>query len=239
MRTSDEYRLIGRQVLAGNWGAAVGTTLAATVLGGSLSMVAPFASNGSGHHTNGGSTAFPWAAASRLLLAAAGAILTVSLFYFLVRMVIGGAVTLGLARFNLNLYRRTDPAFSDLFSYFSFFGNAFLMNLLCTLYIYLWGLLLVVPGIMAAFSYAMTPFLLADNPGMDANSAIGASRQMMQGHRWELFCLEFSFIGWYLLCLLSGGIGFLFLKPYVNAARTAFYQDLLAMQPQQAGGPMQ
>ena len=74
----------------------------------------------------------------------------------------------------------------------------------------------------------MTPFIMAENPGMTAKDAITASKEAMKGHKWELFCLDFSFIGWLLLVLLTAGIGSLFLTPYIEAAYAAFYRDKIA-----------
>jgi uncharacterized membrane protein len=98
--------------------------------------------------------------------------------------------------------------------------------LLMLLYTFLWSLLLVVPGIIKGFSYAMTPFILKDNPNMKNNEAIELSMAMMDGHKWDLFCLELSFIGWAFLCVLSLGIGYLWLIPYMYASYAAFYEDV-------------
>lgn len=94
--------------------------------------------------------------------------------------------------------------------------------------IFLWTLLLIVPGIVKAFSYAMTPFILVDHPELSVNEAIHKSSRMMQGHRFDLFFLYLSFIGWFLLALLTCGIGFLWLQPYVECAVASFYNDLKA-----------
>jgi Predicted integral membrane protein len=79
-----------------------------------------------------------------------------------------------------------------------------------------------------AYAYAMVPFILHDNPGLDAMDAIKQSKEMMRGHKWHLFCLELSFIGWFLLCLLTLGIGFLWLYPYIKASKACFYNDLVS-----------
>ena len=94
-------------------------------------------------------------------------------------------------------------------------------------FIFLWSLLFIVPGIIKAHSYAMAKFILADNPDMEGIAALKASEKLMYGNRWRLFCLRFSFIGWFFLAVLTFGIGFIFLNPYVKAAETAFYLDLI------------
>ena len=94
-------------------------------------------------------------------------------------------------------------------------------------YTHLWFLLLVVPGIIKSFSYAMTEYVAIDHPDWSANQCITESRRIMDGNKWRYFCLRFSFIGWYLLCSVSSfGCAHIFLKPYVQAASAAFYEDI-------------
>ena len=98
--------------------------------------------------------------------------------------------------------------------------------LLQAVYIFLWTLLLIIPGIMASYSYAMTGYILAEHPELTAGEAIAQSKAMMAGNRWRLFCLQFSFIGWDILCALTLGIGNLALRPYEMAAIAAFYREI-------------
>ena len=102
------------------------------------------------------------------------------------------------------------------------FAQAFLRSL----YTFLWMLLLIVPGIIKAISYSMTPFILAEHPNLTASQAIDLSKQMMDGHKMDLFILDLTFIGWGLLSALTLGIGALWLNPYTNAAHAAFYRQL-------------
>ena len=145
-----------------------------------------------------------------------------------VNFILGGVVQLGYAGFLLKQQDREIGSVKDLFSQFDRFGQGFLQSFLRGLYVFLWSLLFVIPGIIKLFSYAMTPFIMADNPNMTAKEAITASKQLMRGHKWELFCLSFSFIGWELLAILTLGIGEIFLAPYVEAAYAAFYRDKIA-----------
>ena len=96
------------------------------------------------------------------------------------------------------------------------------------LFTFLWALLLIVPGIIKSFSYAMTPFILIDNPELTANEAIDRSRAMMRGHKFDLFWLLLSFIGWFILCMLTLGIGFFWLIPYTYTSVAGFYKDVKA-----------
>ncbi|MBP8089023.1 MAG: DUF975 family protein, partial [Phocaeicola sp.] len=93
-------------------------------------------------------------------------------------------------------------------------------------YTFLLTLLLVIPGIMKSYSYAMTLFILKDYPELQYDAAIEKSMAMMSGHKMKMFLLDLSFIGWAILCCFTLGIGFLFLAPYVEASHAAFYEDL-------------
>lgn len=96
------------------------------------------------------------------------------------------------------------------------------------LFIALWTLLFILPGIVKAFSYALTPYILEENPDLSANEAIDHSRAMMKGHKFDLFYLYLSFIGWFFLSFLTLGIGFFWLIPYMYTAQAAFYEDVKA-----------
>lgn len=108
------------------------------------------------------------------------------------------------------------------------YTRVFCALFLVNLFTFLWTLLLIIPGIMKAFSYALTPYIIMDEPKLTARQAITRSCEIMQGRRWKLFCLYLSFIGWGILCLLTFGIGFLWLVPYMNASIAAFYEDARA-----------
>lgn len=139
-------------------------------------------------------------------------------------------IEFGLTVIYLNLVWRTQPTMKDLFTGFQDYGRVFLTLLLRDVYSLLWSLLLVVPGIVKMYSYAMTPYLMIEDPNLKYDAAISASSRMMKGHKAELFWLHLSFIGWIVLCWLTCGIGFLFLAPYMNAAQAHFYEDLKAEQ---------
>ena len=99
---------------------------------------------------------------------------------------------------------------------------------LMTIKIFLWALLFVIPGIYKALCYSMTPFIAVEHPELSAKETIEMSRQMMKGHVFDLIWLYLSFIGWALLCIVTLGIGFFWLAPYVNTSVAAFYSDLKA-----------
>jgi len=142
--------------------------------------------------------------------------------------ILGGVIQLGYCKFLLKQHDDRDPEFNDLFSEFGRFGTGFAQNFLRNLYITLWSLLLIIPGIIKALSYAMTPYILAENPGMGANEAITRSRELMDGYKADLFVLRLTFLGWDILAALTLNIGYLWLNPYKNAAEAAFYRELVA-----------
>ena len=90
----------------------------------------------------------------------------------------------------------------------------------------LWSLLLIVPGIVKAYTYAMTPFVMHDNPDMPVRECLNRSRRMMDGYKMKLFLLDLSFIGWVLLSIITCGIGMLWVIPYMQTARVEFYEQL-------------
>ena len=149
-----------------------------------------------------------------------------ALLIMILRWILSCIIGLGYARFYLNLTGSGESSFETLFSYFPHWKIAAAAQLLQSLYIMLWSLLFLVPGIMAVYSYAMTKYILAENPEMTAKEAIARSKAMMAGNRWRLFCMQFSFIGWEILCILTLGIGNFVLVPYEEAATAAFYWDL-------------
>ncbi len=101
-------------------------------------------------------------------------------------------------------------------------------SLLVGVFTFLWTLLLIVPGIIKAYSYILTPYIMHDNPNMPVRECIRLSQKMMDGYKWKLFCLHLSFIGWMILAVLTLCIGFLWLTPYMQLAQTNFYEEIKA-----------
>lgn len=128
----------------------------------------------------------------------------------------------------LNVSRtQCNPQLESMFTvYRDNFLKAFLVPLLQGLFVFLWSLLFVIPGVIMAYAYSMAIYVANDNPDMQAMDAIRKSRELMDGHKWDLFVLDLSFIGWIFLCLLTCGIGFFFLAPYIEMAHVEFYREL-------------
>jgi len=120
----------------------------------------------------------------------------------------------------------TLPEAGALFAPFKQYARTVGAVLLVFVYTLLWTLLLVIPGIIKAYSYSMTFYILRENPEMTAGDAITASQKMMDGHKMDLFLLSLSFIGWAILASITFGIGYLWLIPYIYTAYAAFYETL-------------
>ena len=146
--------------------------------------------------------------------------------------IIVGPMTVGGVRFTLSVSRREKPEIGQLFSGFDRFGTHLAAYLLQTLFVCLWTLLLIIPGIIAALSYSMTYFIIAEDSSISASEAITKSKKMMKGNKWKLSYLGFRFTGWFLLAMLSFGIGFLWVGPYMYVSYAKFYDDLKVVEDQ-------
>lgn len=146
----------------------------------------------------------------------------------LVLFILALPLTWGYQTLFLGAVRGGDATAKDMFEGYNkeLFSRVLTTTLLYYVYVLLWSLLLLIPGCIKSYSYAMTPYILKDNPEMKNNAAIEESMRMMDGHKLELFMLDLSFIGWAILSILTCCIGFLWLVPYMNMARVNFYEDL-------------
>ncbi len=173
-----------------------------------------------------------------------------------ISLIISGPFALGLAIFSLSISRNQDAKLEQIFEGFNNFGTALGAYLLMILFILLWSLLLIIPGIIAAISYSMTFYILADDNSIGAMDALKKSKKMMDGYKWKYFCLVLRFLGWALLFILTYfilalgigflwpeeekakawgnvicfiltlGIGFLWLIPYMQVSIAKFYDDI-------------
>lgn len=133
----------------------------------------------------------------------------------------------GFARMQLLGADHRQLSIGDSFHGFNQFGRAFGCYFLMGLFIVLWSLLLIIPGIIKAYSYMLTPFIVMENPQMSITDAIDESRRLMDGNKWRAFCLALSFIGWWLLGILTLGILWFWLIPYQSITMGAFYRAVL------------
>ena len=219
--SSRDLRYQARRALSGRWGVAILAGFLASILGG----LATASSGGISIELDAEHLKlFRQLPESAIygLLAILGGVATLNLAQF----IMGGPVQLGYSQFLLKMHRGEDAQVKDLFSQFYRFAEGFCLYLLRGIFIVLWSMLFVIPGIVKSYSYAMAHFIMAEDPSISCVDAITRSRQLMDGHKAELFVLRLSFIGWHFLCILTCGIGYLWLIPYQNAAEAAFYHNL-------------
>ena len=236
MKYASDFRSIARNALKGKWGIAVVAGLIASLLGaiGSNGPELNVELNEGNFNaslqilgqdvvsTNGGVEFWPVFAGIATYIAIFAVITGIALF------ILGSIVEVGYMKFNLDLVdRQKEAEISTMFGYFQYWKTTACARLLQSVYVLLWSLLFIIPGIIAGYSYAMTSYILAENPELTASEAIERSKQMMSGNRWRLFCVQISFIGWDILsALLTFGIGGLWITPYKQAATAAFYREI-------------
>ena len=144
----------------------------------------------------------------------------------IVSLIVTPAFALSTVRIYLMVVRGGTPEIKDAFNGFDDFFSAFKVTLLAGLYTFLWSLLFIIPGIIKGYSYSMALYVLADNKGKSARECIAESKAMMEGHKMELFVLDLSFIGWYLLCSLTCGLAALYVVPLLNATHANVYETI-------------
>lgn len=141
-------------------------------------------------------------------------------------LICAGAFSISFVMISKKVYVGENVEVKNLFDGFKDFTRAFLINLLQSIYTFLWALLFVIPGIVKAIAYSMSYFIAVDNPGLSANECITKSKEMMNGHKWDYFCLMLSYIGWILLSVLTCGILFLWVAPKIHQASYLFYLNV-------------
>lgn len=135
----------------------------------------------------------------------------------------------------LKVSRREEHVVGNLFDPFGNFFRVLWLEILMYLFIFLWSLLLIVPGIVAAYRYRQAIYLLLDHPEMSAMDCIRESKRLMRGHKQELFVLDLSFLGWYILCLVP--FVPIYVYPYVNTVYAAYYDVLVPRETPAAPAP--
>ncbi len=186
----------------------------------------------------------------------------ISVIVSILSFVMGGAVSLGYAKYNLDLVDGKNVSVKDLFSQLNLLWKGFVMKFLTSLYVLLWAFVFIIPGVVKGYAYAMTPYILYENPNMSVNDAISHSEDLMEGKKMKLFLLQFSFLGWQLLCMMImmivkisivddmiitdpknivmaffiavlSGLGHWVINAYGEAATAAFYRDICAVNAEQ------
>ena len=144
----------------------------------------------------------------------------------IIGLIICGPLSLGYATMILLIANNKKPDFVILFSGFKRFGASLATYLLLIVFIILWTLLLIIPGIIACLRYSQTFYILSENEHIGPLDAIQKSKEMMIDNKWKLFCLYCRFIGWFVLCIITLGLATLYVMPYFSVSCAKFYEDL-------------
>ncbi len=155
-----------------------------------------------------------------------GLLIAFSILISFALLLLNSTVGLGFVKFVTKLYECEEkPSLDTLFDYFKQYKwKAFWLDILIDLKILAWGLLLIVPGIIAGIRYSQAKFILAENPELSAIEAISRSKEMMKNQKWKYFCFRLSYIGWFVLASIVPG-GQTMLLPYSLSGCAAFYLD--------------
>ena len=146
---------------------------------------------------------------------------------------ITGPMTYGILNVIILNHNGVKPSVKDLFEGFKYFWKLFVLNLLISIYTFLWALLFIVPGIIKAVAYSKAYNIFYENPDLTPKECIRQSMQLMDGHKWDNFCLMLSYIGWYILCTLTLGVLTLWVLPKVQTADYIFYRLITKKEEQQ------
>ena len=167
------------------------------------------------------------------------AIISFASSFLIGALIISGFLNFGLCRVFLQRVRSQKDKIdiADLFCGSEYFGDLLVLDLLRSLFTFLWSLLLIIPGLVKTYAYAMAFYLKHDHPEYDWRKSLDESQRYMKGYKWQLFCLDFSFLGWYILGSLCCGVGVLWVVPYHEAARANFYENLRAIYEPEGADP--
>ena len=158
-----------------------------------------------------------------------------SIIGILIKIFLANPVEVGGYNFFRENTEEPGVPFSLIKTGFQNYGHTFATLFLRDLFLVLWFLLFIIPGLIKAYSYCMVPFILAEHPELSATETITRSREMMNGHKWRAFLLDLSFIGWILLGVVTLGLGFVFwTSPYMQSTHAALYLKLKEAQEYEA-----
>lgn len=217
MWNRSELKQTAKGKLKGFYWQAFLVSLILVITGGSHNRL-DLSSSGSNPGTNGGG--------EFVLEIALIAFLGILIFLAL-RIFLGYILEVGGRKFFIEL-SRGDSKISYLLQYFNkkYYKNIITALLFRGIYIFLWTLLLIIPGIIKMYEYRFVPYIIAENPELDHNRVLNLSREMTAGQKLDIFILDLSFIGWFFLGALFFGIGILFVQPYYDAVNAELYQKL-------------
>ena len=195
-----ELKANAKEQLRGKWAVAIGTVLVANILIDSDVMYKVSEKFG---------------------------LIGLSISCSLISLFLGGVISVGLCKFLLDMTtKREGPRFETLFSQFNIYLKTLGLNILITLSVCIGTILFIVPGIIVGLMFSQSYYILSEDPSKSITQCIKESVDMMNGHKWDLFYLELTFIGWWLLTAITVGIAGLWVAPYVKVTETNFYLSI-------------
>ena len=195
-----ELKANAKEQLRGKWAVAIGTVLVANILIDSDVMYKVSEKFG---------------------------LIGLSISCSLISLFLGGVISVGLCKFLLDMTtKREEPRFETLFSQFNLYLKTLGLNILITLSVCIGTILFIVPGIIVGLMFSQSYYILSEDPSKSITQCIKESVDMMNGHKWDLFYLELTFIGWWLLTAITVGIAGLWVAPYVKVTETNFYLSI-------------
>lgn len=141
---------------------------------------------------------------------------------------LGCVLDAGYIQYHQGVRRDEEMPIASLFDGFGFVGKIVLLNLVMAVFIALWSMLLIVPGIIAAYRYRFALYNLCENPELGVMDALNMSKQQTRGYKLDLFVLDVTFLGWSLLCALTAGILTIWVAPYVQQTNLAYFDAIKA-----------
>ena len=155
----------------------------------------------------------------------APAVWFVSIVISLVTAVLGA----GYILYTMNVRKGLITPYTTLFDGFLFAGKIILLEIVQYIFVFLWSLLFIIPGIIAGYRYRFALYNLCENPEMGVMEALNMSKAQTRGHKWELFVLDLSFLGWIILCGLTLGILSIWIMPYIQQTDIGYFQAIKQM----------
>ena len=155
--------------------------------------------------------------------------LVTSIPTFIISLFFSPLYSYALASAALKIIRHKNVSLNELISGFQVYGTILVYHLVTSIYVVLGAFAFIIPGVMLAYSYSMGYYIIAEDPSISATEARKKSAEMMKGYRFELFKLDFSFFGWYILSIFTLGLLTLWVVPKHDTARAVFYQKLKAI----------
>ena len=182
---------------------------------------------------NGASSLSPEQQAAIIAAALIGAALVFAVS-LVIKIFLANPINIGCARFFQKNITNPNAEVGILKEGFQNYGRTFLTGFLRDLFIFLWSLLFIIPGIMKGYSYMLVPYILLDEPDLSPTEVLKRSEQLMKGNRWRAFLLDLSFLGWIIFGILTLGIGLVFwTNPYMDSTDAALYLELKNQQVRQ------